>query len=432
MIIFLLLFNLYNFSSSQILKYSFFTNKNNIDLNPILNLINNELQINLEIGEPIQTIPCILKTRKFFFLITGSLNSDNIKKFNEKESTTFIPEGDEFIMENQDFITAIKGSDNFKLPNNKKIRLNFLLSNKLNYIESGKIGLKLIDINPLTKEKHFIYQLKSNKLLNYYSFFLEFNDEEKGNFVLGDYPHEYNSKKYNKNQFIYIRSGKMNNLVDWIIDFDEIKFGDFHFSIKKASIEYEKGLIIAPSESKNHILKTYFNDSINKNICFEEIKNNLTFYYCNKDNFSIKNFPNLFFVLKDSNFSFEFKKDDLFLIENNKIYFKIAFQTFQNPKLESHWILGQYFFKKYMLVFDLDKKIIGFYNDKIQVEGTKKGKKLKTFFVICLLLFIIGEAIFIYFYYNKKNRRVRAYELNEGIDYENVNNKSLNKNSLIN
>ena len=80
----------------------------------------------------------------------------------------------------------------------------------------------------------------------------------------------------------------------------------------------------------------------------------------------------------------------------------------------------------------MDKKIIGFYNDKIQVEGTKKGKKLKTFFVICLLFFIIGEAIFIYFYYNKKNRRVRAYELNEGIDYENVNNKSLNKNSLIN
>lgn len=171
MIIFLLLFNLYNFSSSQILKYSFFTNKNNIDSNPILNLIHNELQINLEIGEPIQTIPCILKTRKFFFLITGSLNSDNIKKFNEKESQTFIPEGDEFTMQNQDFITAIKGSDNFKLPNNKKIRLNFLLSNKLNYIESGKIGLKLIDINPLTKEKHFIYQLKSNKLLNYYSFF---------------------------------------------------------------------------------------------------------------------------------------------------------------------------------------------------------------------------------------------------------------------
>ena len=120
MIIFLLLFNLFYFSSSQILKYSFFTNKNNSDLNPILNLIHSELQINLEIGEPIQTIPCILKTRKFFFLITGSLNSDNIKKFNEKESTTFLSEGDEFIMENQDFITAIKGSDNFKLPNNKK------------------------------------------------------------------------------------------------------------------------------------------------------------------------------------------------------------------------------------------------------------------------------------------------------------------------
>ena len=432
MIIFLLLFNLFYFSSLQILKYSFFTNKNNSDLNPILNLIHSELQINLEIGEPIQTIPCILKTRKFFFLITGSLNSDNVIKFKEKESQTFISEGDEFSMENQDFITAIKGSDNFKLPNNKKIRLNFLLANKLNYIESGKIGLKLIEINPLTQEKHFIYQLKTNKLLNYYSFFLEFNDEEKGNFVLGDYPHEYNSKKYNKDQFIYIRSGKMDNLVDWIIDFDEINFGDFHFSIKKASIEYENGLIIAPSESKNYILKTYFNDSINKNICFEETKNNITTYFCNKDNFSIKNFPNLFFVLKDSNFSFELNKDDLFLIENNKIYFKIAFQSFQNLKLESHWILGQSFLKKHLLVFDLDKKIIGFYNNKIQIGGIKNGKKLKTFFVICLFIFIIGEAIFIYYYFKRKNRRVRAYELNEGIDYENVNNNNYNKKGLIN
>ena len=428
MIIFLL--NLIYFSSSQILKYSFFTKKNYNDLNPIFNLIHSDLQINLEIGEPIQTIPCNLKTRKFFFVITGSLNSDNILKFKEKESKTFEPEGEEFSMENQDFITALKGSDNFKLPNNKKLRLNFMLANKLNYIESGKIGLKLIEINPLTQKQHFVYQLKMNKILNYYSFFLEFMDEENGNFVLGGYPHEYNSKKYDKSQFIYIRSGKMDNLVDWIIDFDEIKFGDFNFAIKKASIEYENGMIIAPSESKHYILKNYFNDSINKNICFEETKNNYTFYNCDKNKFSTKNFPNLFFVLKDSNFSFEFNKEDLFFTGNDKIYFKIAFQSFHDLKHESHWILGQFFLRKYLLVFDLDKKIIGFYNNKIKIEGIGKGKKLKTFFVICLLLFIIGEGIFIYFYYRRKNRKVRAYELDEGIDYENVN-KS-NKNSLIN
>jgi len=223
----------------------------------------------------------------------------------------------------------------------------------------------------------------------------------------------------------------MDDLVDWIIDFDEIKFGDFNFAIKKASIEYENGLIIAPQESKNYILKTYFNDSIQNNICIEETKNNYTSYNCDKNKFSINNFPNLIFNLKDSNYSFDFNKEDLFLTQNDRIYFKIAFKSWQDNNLESHWILGQFFLKKHLLFFDLDKKIIGFYDKNIKTKN-RGFEKLKSFFVFCLIIFIIIEGIYIFYYYNKKKRRVKAYELDEGIDYEKVNNNQNKKDLLIN
>ena len=77
------------------------------------------------------------------------------------------------------------------------------------------------------------------------------------------------------------------------------------------------------------------------------------------------------------------------------------------------------FIKKYLIVFDIDKKIIGFYNNNNIINNNKKNNIFIYVFSYVLLISIIIVLIFyiIRFIYFKKNKRIFANELNEGIDY---------------
>jgi hypothetical protein len=62
-------------------------------------------------------------------------------------------------------------------------------------------------------------------------------------------------------------------------------------------------------------------------------------------------------------FSFNFTTKDLFLKEKNKLYCLLLFLQGNNK-----WILGEVFFKKYQLIFDLDKNILAIY-----IQNPKKN-----------------------------------------------------------
>ena len=68
--------------------------------------------------------------------------------------------------------------------------------------------------------------------------------------------------------------------------------------------------------------------------------------------------------------------------------------------------------KKYNLIYDLDKKIIGLYKGINDENKNNKTYLIYIILVIILTLVVIGLIVFIV-YYMKMNIKKRAFELND-------------------
>ena len=162
-------------------------------------------------------------------------------------------------------------------------------------------------------------------------------------------------------------------------------------------------------------------------ICDSSIKNNL------------KNFPILYFFNRELSFTFNLDYNDVFFIYNDKIFFLII-----GSEVSESWMLGKIFMKKYPFIFDQDKKQIYFvhlnkYQDPIDNnENEEKENKNENnsntwkyiilYSLISLLFIGIIIGIFIGRKIWKKNRKIRANELED--NYEYMNNEE--QNSKIN
>ena len=131
-------------------------------------------------------------------------------------------------------------------------------------------------------------------------------------------------------------------------------------------------------------------------------------------------FKPIYFYHKELNFTFVLDYKDLFLKKNNLIYFMVIF----NQYTTHFWVFGEIFFRKYEFVFDQDKKIMGFYYDKINIYKNLKSFNLSIIYIFVLLIIIILLLFFIKKIYNvkkKKNKYIKDKEL-DFINIENENN----------
>ena len=134
---------------------------------------------------------------------------------------------------------------------------------------------------------------------------------------------------------------------------------------------------------KNYLNLIFFSKFFNQSICFiEEFANIYFLYYCSIcfiEEFAniyflyycdlsfeneIINFPNISFFQNELNHTFHINKINLFRKFNNKIYFNAIFEKYGRNKN----VFGKPIFLEYQIIFDLDKKMIGFYfkNDIIE------------------------------------------------------------------
>lgn len=184
----------------------------------------------------------------------------------------------------------------------------------------------------------------------------------------------------------------------------------FPFILKNNISNYLiKGLIRAPYK-----LKSIFDDTLLNSKCSPKfnIQKNLIIFHCYK-NVNITNFKNLTFILKDINTEFILTKEDLFIKYNDEYIFGIVFDL--NFNKEEPLILGKLFMKKYGLIYDLDRKIIGLYKGNSNNEGNEPKKNPNLVLIILLAalgIIVIGLIIFIV-YCIKKHRKNRACELND-------------------
>ena len=399
----------------------------------------NDLYSNIKIGEPRQNLEILIKEENIDF----SLNDQycNLNEFyNKSNSKTFkniskygdnIYNSDCFLAEETFYFYT-----DLNLKNLKKFeKLRFIYKNEKEnkkgeneiYNNCGVITLGIFKYNFEINDYNFIYQLKILNFTNDYAWTIKFveNGNNKNNIegflIIGDYPHIYDSQNFDE---IYLRTTK-NNMEknNWNLEFKNISINDkllTHYT--SAMISFSTNYIIGTEEYKSKISNIFFNEYVNKNICYDDRTNSHYFiYYCKSNEFSkedINKFPSLNFYHFEFNYTFSFNGSDLFFESNGYYYFLIIFDRY-NYK---NWNFGKLFLKKYQLIFDPDSKRIIYYINKNNNEDIKHSGQIKYRKIIIISLIIIGILSFIIgltigrFIYGKKNKS-KAKEMKDEYEY---------------
>ena len=261
--------------------------KKNTSENLINNLFNNELEVNLTIGTPEKNYPVLLKLQQTeTFIMNIDSESKNIKiKYNPKESSTYLSKNERLYLHSKIHCSDgyyIRDTFHFGKEKIKGDLFYFILANKenQNITSSGELGLNF-DESRLNKDNiYFLKQLHIKNLIARPVFTLEYNNENEGNLIIGNYPHEYN-KTFNKEDLIYSYIETPNIYIHKVFSNNIV--------IENSTIvklEYEFGLIEGSEDYYNKIYLQFFGDYLNKNICNKIMVNNMSSYYytvCNKN-----------------------------------------------------------------------------------------------------------------------------------------------------
>ena len=374
------------------------------------NLLQNDIEITLDIGTPPQKVDLNLRSKSYTFFVTSVEVNLPYSTFNDSNSKTLIKETkkpDTYGL--QEYSKGYKIYESIYINGKEIANVSLIMATALNYKESGALGLRLVDSHEFGDDLSFIYQIKNLYNLYSYSFILKYKNNNEGELIIGAYPHKID-KKFNENYFYFTRAGTLNDRVDWILNFDLIKYNNKTINSinQKGFVQIEFGLIQAPFN-----LKQYFNEKFFNGQCTEKFnkKRNITIFHCD-ESLKISNFKNLTFILKDISIEFVLTYEDLFIKDNNEYIFGIVFDENRDNK-EATWILGKPFMKKYELIYDLDRKIIATYKEvKDEKKSRNVGNLIYIIILIILCFIIIGLVIFIIIYI-KNPRRKRAYELND-------------------
>jgi hypothetical protein len=391
--------------------------KNNLDIlsltenNFIDKLYDLNITSNISLGTPFQTIPFNIKLRQYHLIVLSqdSIDGKKIISFNQSNSKSFFSKYNypEFL-DLPELEFGKKSYDNFKIDNNIIEEFNFLLGYDSYYNQSEILGLKN---NDFYVNYSFIYQLKNRKYINSSIFYFKFseNNFNEGEIIIGNYPHEIekNKYKYESYQTIGIITTKYTLYYDIYIT--KITIGDKIIAEKKIlQFYFESYFMRFPFTFKEIVEKEFFNNLIENHKC-SFFKHNLKefFFYICDDDINIKKLKKLEFHSKELNFTFSFKPEELFMKIKDKFIFLICFNS---KKYEEEFAFGYFVLQKYLIIFEQERKLIGFY---------KINKTSYSYSWILTILFgiIIIGLIYYIFLILKKKRKIRANELEDNFEY---------------
>ena len=424
MIYYIICFSILNKSNQNHIVFNF-TKSTKESQNYPENLIQNDLEITLEIGTPPQKIGLNLRSQIYPSSITSSKVNLPYPTFNESNSNSLIKIKNKTINWKEEFEEGYPIYESLIINKKEVKNVSLFLATSIKYNQTGVLGLRPLRSYHSSGYLSFIYQIKKLANLDNYAFTLRYDTDDKGELIIGSYPHLYD-KKYDENNFYYTKTGNIGENVEWAFDFDIIKYNNetipINLKTKKSLVKIDFGLILAPFILKQYLRRPFFAQDCQEK---EDTKKNITIFHCSK-NLNITKFKNLSFVLEDIDYEFVLTYKDLFIEKDNEYISLLAFDSNYRPSHTPIWIFGEPFLKKYQLVFDLDRKIIGVYK-----ENNNRNKKdinenkinnLNGYNIIYIILIItlslIAIALVTYIiYYIKKPRKYRPFELDDNFDY---------------
>lgn len=399
------------------------------ELNDINNLYNNYVYINLDIGIPQQNnTKIVLKQGKYSFFLYDNNKYINAS-YNYKLSKTYRKVLDEKLeFTSSTCFEGLFSQDTFYIENKEIKNLSFVLCSRTKTEEyfffDGEIGLNLLYEFPETS--NFVKILKGKEIINNYIYSINYINDKEGYLLIGEYPHNIkrNSNIYdkysdfNKNNLYWIHSIVTKNSVHWTISFDKISYGDggAYQAQREARILVETKYIISSTQYYNS-----FKEIFGRKCTIILLDEDLEGYKCTKD-INKELTPEIRLFNRELNTTFVLDYNDLYFETDNYFFFLVTNIINYDP---GYWILGKPFLKKYLLLFDYDNKMIGFYKNSENKKNKSKGinsYSLSLFFNIFLVIVIICLAFAFYQYYIKK-RRIRANELEDKFNYTAKNDK---------
>jgi len=386
----------------------------------------NNLYTYLNMGSPPQKIVATLNFNDYPFFIYYN-RCEVFSSFDIEKSKTYIKRPFQYLLTNI-YVYTYLVNDYFYFNFYEKYNLTYLFSPLNNNTSEKKlanfpytcaqIGLKLSIPDLKSYNYNFIRELKLSKAIKDYVFFIEYDekDDDKGNLIIGNEPYEYNNKKYKSIQLKEINAMHTINELYWDLKFNSIYFykkKEYEKELKTINLEVLDGgldhnlnIIVATYEFYQIIEKEFFEEKIKNKLCN---RNRLEMNYYNYDCAfleDVQEFPTLYFFHRNLNFTFKLDYKDLFIEYKGRFVSLIWIDfTYRN-----FWKFGKPFLKKYFFSFNLDKKIIGFYNNNITDINTdniisNKSKYVIYSIIILLLLGIIAALCFIFaktIYFKKK------------------------------
>ena len=381
----------------------------------LLDLVETEYYIKIKIGIPYQELKVNIEFTNFIFYISGD---EKYKKYNPKLSSSYkLYSPNEKIEEFDLYIKGILSNETIYFNNKKYEDFFFVLSKNSTkkskmYPSSIGLGISTKIYSKYSIAINFINILYLQKKIKSNSFFINQINENEGQIIIGNLPHEYEKIKNNFQKFEVAYSDSVSFYNYWCTKFDKIKYNNLSYH-ENYMILFDFNLegIIIGSFYFELLKRDFFQYYIDKNICFENTVGDYNYFYCdknNKKNIEFEKIYNFSFINKNFNETFEVSYKDLFKEKGDYIFFL----AIHNIRLSSTFILGRLFFNKYQLGFNYDKKMIYLYKNQLN----KKGKSnFLLIFIIIFLLIIVFTLLYYYFFYFKTKRKIYATELEDNI-----------------
>ncbi|MCQ2818907.1 MAG: A1 family peptidase [archaeon] len=439
----LILFTSVNSSNILILPFTKRVDKSRLTNDNIFyKLENNILSVDIDIGNPTQSLSLVLSSDVYYTYIadTDSTSLSNIKTYNSNSSKDFLADSQRYKSSNDDFRNGNGADDraSFGEITDKSQRVNskvfpFIIAREipdttsLNY-GSGKIGLTVKNSYAVETYEgfNFIENLKMNEAIQNCVYFIDYSSSENGRVIFGALPYDYDSLHYQRNNFVstkvYFRYNQNYKEDYWSFAINHIYYGNIKpegrsFVMKTAQIKFDDGMLEGPRSIRNIIYDEFFGKYIKDGKCRERIVSQMLYYDCQKEGVDYQKMKSLYFINDLTENTFELKTNELFYDFNGRKYFLIRFRFSEDEETDD-WILGEPFLRKYLMAFDFDNQQIYFQKTGIaEPKGTENGgiKGLsagKIFLIIFIIILTILGVMF--FIYKKSNKRANGMGL---IDY---------------
>ena len=388
-------------------------------------------------------------------VIPGIDSSDagNNKKFDISKTTTFTEQKNFTFSSGEKFTSGIYGKDSFKLGNSEtKNDISFVVAKGYsstflnNLYKYAFIGLKT-SLNYDEYNFNIIGQMKDKNLISNATWFLNFDSDTKGKFIIGTLPHLKYKNIYSED---YMHSENCLTNYIYSINFGEIYYGKIENYDNRKAIEDSNHRIVkfnlntrlfeCTSDFGDILYKNFFKNQIDNGICYQGIiEDDYRYYYCKKDKFKMSEMENINFVTnrQNNNMTFVFEPKDLFFEHKDILYFLIIYQPdYYGLAGLTEWVAGTSFLKKYILTFNRNDRIIYFYEKKIdptdEEEDGGDSSKYIIIIVVLSVVFVACIAFLIFYIIKIRPRRKKANELDDDdFDYQTKQNEEGNS-ALIN